>query len=100
DLGGDVLHDRALERVVDGDPPAGDRHTDRGWPLPRALAQAEVAARAGIARPFLAGVRRARDGRDLGARAVAVVEEVACGERRQRRFVASAALGLAVGGVR
>src|SRR5262249_13321895 len=93
----DVLPDLALERVLHDHVAIGDAQAERRWTLPRARRHAVGAARARVARPLLAGVGRARDAGDVRARAVAEIDEVARGERRDRRLVRRAALRLAVG---
>src|SRR5690606_17129752 len=101
DRGRDVLHDLALKAVVQRDDLAL-RHaqTHRRRTLPRPLAQAVRATEPGVARSLLARVRRARDARHLGARAVAQIDEVATREVRERRLVALVALRLHVRTVR
>ena len=95
-VGGDVLHDAPGARRRSRPSPAGTRRRTRGRALPRPRSHAEVAARARVARALLAGVRRARDARDLGARAVAPVEEVAAARRVERRLVERRPLRLPV----
>src|SRR5262249_49745376 len=89
--------DRSKERVRDPHDARGHPQTDRRRALEGSRREAEDTAGPGIARALLAGMRRARHGRDLGTRAVAVVEQVAGREGREGVLVAPATLRWPVG---
>src|SRR4029453_5146031 len=91
---------RSLERIVDRHVTRRDPEADGGGPPPRPLPQAEVAAGPRVAWSLLPRVRGARNAGDLRARAVAVVEQVAPRERRERRLVGRRPFGLWVGAAR
>ena len=92
----DVLRDRALERVGEGDVSIGHREAHRGRPLPRARGHPERPAGARIPRSLFAGVGRARGSRDVRARTVAQVDEPRRGEPIHGLCVARRSLRLAI----
>lgn len=97
----DLLDERAEHGILDGDEARralGDGEADGRRAAEAALAEAVGAAGARVARALVADVGRAGGAGDLGAGAVAEVEQVCARELVERGLVAREALGLDVGG--
>lgn len=95
-LRGDVLRDRALESILEGNDLIRHTQSDRRRTLPFPRRESGVSAEARVPRPFVFRMGRTRDPRDLGARAVAVVEEALLREVIEGRVVPVEPLRLTV----